>query len=220
VITAVGILVASPGPILYRARRLGLKQKVFTMYKFRTMHVDQLTFSSSITAKNDPRIFAFGSVLRRLKVDELPQLFNILRGDMAIIGPRPEDVRIVDSYYTSYHYETFDVLPGLASPGSLYYYTHCEQVLNENAERHYAERLLPTKLALDVVYVREASFIYDLRIIIRAGWAILSMAIGKHQFRNPPEIKKAKQLGLIPQVFQQQNTKPITRRTCCKRLEN
>ena len=202
VIAAVGILVSSPGPILYRARRLGLKQKVFTMYKFRTMHVDQLSFSSSITAKNDPRIFAFGSMLRRLKIDELPQLFNILRGDMAIIGPRPEDLHIVENYYASYHYETFDVLPGLASPGSLYYYTHCEQVLKEkNAERHYVECLLPTKLALDVVYVREASFIYDLRIILRAGWAILSMAIGKHRFRNPPEIKKAAQLGLIPQAL-------------------
>jgi lipopolysaccharide/colanic/teichoic acid biosynthesis glycosyltransferase len=121
---------------------------------------------------------------------------------MAIIGPRPEDLQIVDSYYASYHYETFDVLPGLASPGSLYYYTHCEQVLKEkNAQRYYAEYLLPTKLALDIVYVREASFMYDLRVILRAGWAISCTAIGKHQFRNPPEIKKAAELGLIPQAL-------------------
>jgi len=169
------------------------------MYKFRTMHVDQRSFFSSITSKNDPRIFAFGSLLRRLKVDELPQLFNILKGEMAIIGPRPEDPNIVNKYYAPFHYETFDVLPGLASPGSIYYYTHCEAALKENdAEESYANQLLPIKLALDTVYAREASFVYDLRVILRASWAIVSMAFGKHHFRNPPELKKAARLGLIP----------------------
>jgi lipopolysaccharide/colanic/teichoic acid biosynthesis glycosyltransferase len=199
-IAIVGIRVSSPGPILYRARRLGLKGRVFTMYKFRTMHVNQRSFFSSITVKNDPRIFAFGSLLRRLKVDELPQLFNVLKGEMAIIGPRPEDQQIVSKYYASYHHETFEVLPGLASPGSIYYYTHGEQILKEKgAEQHYAEQLLPIKLALDIVYIRESSFAYDLRIILRAGWVILSMALGRHRFRSPPEMPRATQLGLIPE---------------------
>ncbi len=209
IVAIVGIRLTSPGPILYRARRLGRREKIFTMYKFRTMHVDQRSFFSSITGKNDPRIFSFGLLLRRLKVDELPQLFNVLKGEMAIIGPRPEDLQIVSKYYAPCHHETFDVLPGLASPGSIYYYTHCEQILKEeDAEQYYAEHILPIKLALDIVYVREASFIYDLRLILRAGWAISSMALGKHYYRNPPEMKKATRLGLIPQSICVNDTNP------------
>jgi lipopolysaccharide/colanic/teichoic acid biosynthesis glycosyltransferase len=170
------------------------------MYKFRTMHVNHGPAGSCITAQNDARVFAFGSWLRRLKIDELPQLMNILRREMAIVGPRPEDPKIVEAHYTSDHLETLNILPGLSSPGSIYYYTHGEKTLNgEDPEGFYVERLLPTKLAIDIVYVREASVLYSLNVILRTTWVILAMALGKRHFPEPPELNKAKRLGLIPE---------------------
>jgi lipopolysaccharide/colanic/teichoic acid biosynthesis glycosyltransferase len=162
------------------------------MYKFRTMHVHQDGYASAIAAKNDPRVFVFGQWLRRLKIDELPQLINVLKGEMAIVGPRPEDPRIVDEFYSKEHLETLTVLPGLASPGSIYNYTHGERLLGaENTERQYVEQVMPVKLALDIVYVREASVVYDLKIILRTVRVILAIAFGKRDFADPPEMIKA-----------------------------
>lgn len=194
-IAALGIWLSSPGPIFYRARRVGGNQKIFTMYKFRTMHHDQRLSKSVITAKNDPRIFTLGVWLRRLKIDELPQLINILKGEMSIVGPRAEDPQIVDKYYTQEHLETLRVLPGLASPGSIYNYTHGEQLIDKNdPEICYLKKILPIKLALDIVYVRELSFLYDLKIIFRTIWTILLISFGKNSFPDPPEMKKARKL--------------------------
>jgi lipopolysaccharide/colanic/teichoic acid biosynthesis glycosyltransferase len=198
-LAAAGIRLSSPGPILYRAKRVGIGGKTYTMYNFRTMHVNHGPAGSCITAQNDARVFTFGSWLRRLKIDELPQLINILRREMAIVGPRPEDPKIVNSHYTSDQLETLRILPGLSSPGSIYYYTHGEKTLNgEDSERRYVETLLPIKLALDIIYVREASVLYSLSIIHRTIWVILATALGKHNFPDPPELSKARQLGLIP----------------------
>src|SRR5437763_11728518 len=90
-IAALGIRLASPGPVLYRARRVGRAGAPFTMYKLRTMHQRRPGRASRITGQDDPRVFPLGALLRRTKIDELPQLFNVLRGDMSIVGPRPED---------------------------------------------------------------------------------------------------------------------------------
>jgi lipopolysaccharide/colanic/teichoic acid biosynthesis glycosyltransferase len=194
-LAAAGIWLSSPGPVFFRANRVGLNGKIFCMYKFRTMHVTQQSGGSSITAKGDPRIFAFGSWLRRLKIDELPQLFNIVNGDMAIVGPRPEDPHIVRRAYATPHFETLQVLPGLTSPGTLYYYMHGEQRIDvADPERYYVEHLLPTKLALDRAYVREASTFYDLRLVFRTIWTIASVAVGTPTLREPPELSKARDL--------------------------
>jgi lipopolysaccharide/colanic/teichoic acid biosynthesis glycosyltransferase len=164
------------------------------MYKFRTMHV-AASGVSAITAQHDTRVFAFGRLLRRLKLDELPQLFNVLRGDMAIVGPRPEDLRIVEAYYAPAHLETLTVRPGLASPGSIYNYTHGERIIgNEDPERDYIERLLPVKLALDRVYVRNASLGYDIRIIGRTLCTIFAISAGRKEFAPPPEMGTAQAL--------------------------
>ena len=191
-LAAVGILLSDPGPVLHRARRAGLNGRVFSLYKFRTMRVEQGASPSAITAKHDQRVFRFGSWLRRLKIDELPQLVNILRGEMTFVGPRPEDPRIVGRYYTPEQLETLSVLPGLASPGSIYSYTHGEPMLcDDDTEACYAERLLPVKLALDTVYVREASPAYDLKVMLRAARVILGKAFGQSHFPTPPEMGKA-----------------------------
>jgi lipopolysaccharide/colanic/teichoic acid biosynthesis glycosyltransferase len=165
------------------------------MDKLRTMHVARIVLPPGDRARDDPRVFAFGSWLRRLKIDELPQLFNIVKGDMAIVGPRPEDPHIVRTAYAAPHLETLEVLPGLTSPGTLYYYMHGEQRIDVgDQERYYVEHFLPTKLALDRAYVREASVLYHLRLVIRTIWTIASIAVGTTTFPDPPDLAKLRDL--------------------------
>jgi lipopolysaccharide/colanic/teichoic acid biosynthesis glycosyltransferase len=195
-VAALGIRLAASGPILYYARRVGLDGRPFTMYKLRTMRVAPTqTQTSVVTAKDDPRVFPFGALLRRAKIDELPQLVNVLRGDMAIVGPRPEDPRMVAQYYAPLHHETFRVRPGLTSPGSVYAYTHGEAQLEaSDPERCYAERLLPVKLALDLVYARRASLRYDLALIARTAWVLGAGLFGARSFPLPPELPEAERI--------------------------
>ena len=163
-VVAIGILISDPGPVFYIAERVGAGGVRFRMYKFRTMRI-ATGRGSRITGTRDPRVFAFGQRLRTLKLDELPQLLNIIRGDMAFVGPRPEDPWFVDRYYTDADRETLETPPGLTSPGTLYYYTHAEQFLDStDAEASYVSGPLKTKLALDRAYVRNASAVYDLRL--------------------------------------------------------
>jgi lipopolysaccharide/colanic/teichoic acid biosynthesis glycosyltransferase len=203
---AAGIWLTDGRPVLHRSRRAGLGGRVFTMYKFRTMRIAPVagssmsTTGSAITAHGDARVFPFGAFLRESKIDELPQLINVLIGDMAIVGPRPEDPAIVDAWYGPLARETLTVRPGLASPGSIYNFTHGEPQLDtralpgEDAAATYARVLLPRKLALDLVYVREASIGADLRIMMRAAIAILARGFGRRTFPDPPEMPRAQRL--------------------------
>jgi lipopolysaccharide/colanic/teichoic acid biosynthesis glycosyltransferase len=148
-VAAVGIRLAGPGPILYRAQRVGLHTRVFTMFKLRTMRPGQ-AYPSAITAKNDPRVFPFGALLRRTKVDELPQLYNVLRGDMAIVGPRPTVPVQVDRY-TERQRGRLAVKPGI---------TGWAQV-NGRTELPWDERI-----ELDLWYIEHRSWRLDLRILL------------------------------------------------------
>jgi lipopolysaccharide/colanic/teichoic acid biosynthesis glycosyltransferase len=189
-----GVWLADGTPILYRPRRVGRGGRVFTMYKLRTMRAT-VTPGPPITASRDDRVFVFGAWLRRSKIDELPQLVNVLRGDMSLVGPRPEDPVIVDGWYGPVARETLDVLPGLASPGSIYNFTHGEQQLGSgDVQDCYLRYLLPRKVALDLVYAREASALYDLRILGRAAAAILARCFGRRIFPDPPELAKSVRL--------------------------
>jgi lipopolysaccharide/colanic/teichoic acid biosynthesis glycosyltransferase len=186
-----GIRLSSPGPVFYRARRAGLNGRPFTMLKFRTMHVGGAG-DSRITSSRDARVFRVGHWLRATKIDELPQLISVVKGDMSIVGPRPEDLHIVEAHYTPAQRVTLSVNPGLASPGSLYNYTHGELFLDApDPERAYAERLLPIKLALDTVYVRRRSMVYDLRLIARTIWIIIARTSGRRRFADPVEMHEA-----------------------------
>ncbi len=163
---AVAIRISNPGPVFYMAERVGLRGARFRMYKFRTMYAAPA--GSRIAAPEDPRIFPFGRLLRRLRLDELPQLINIVRAEMAFVGPRPEDPWIVGHFYTDSDRETLNVLPGLTSPGTLYYCTHAERHLNPgDAEAAYAAGPLRRKLDLDRTYIREASAAGDVRLALR-----------------------------------------------------
>lgn len=183
---------ASPGPAIYRARRAGRGGVPFTMYKLRTMHVG--VPGGPITGRDDPRVFPLGRLLRVTKLDELPQLVNVIRGEMSIVGPRPEDPDVVADSYTPLQMETLSVRPGLASPGSIYNYTHGERELAGDVADVYARELLPVKLALDLVYVREASLLYDLRVIARTAWVILARLAGRGEFPPPDELARAREV--------------------------
>jgi len=194
-LAAIGIKLSSRGPVFYRSLRVGKDGGVFTMLKLRTMHADQRGRVSRITGHDDPRVFAFGRFLRRAKIDELPQLLNVLAGHMAIVGPRPEEPVFVARHFAPEHRETLTVRPGLASPGSIYNYTHAEQLLGgSDPEATYLDEVLPVKLALDRAYVRSRSLWLDLRIIGRTVRVIVASMLGRTDFPDPPELDAARGL--------------------------
>jgi lipopolysaccharide/colanic/teichoic acid biosynthesis glycosyltransferase len=190
VFAACGIWLTSGGPILYRAPRIGRRGEPFTLHKFRTMSVHPLGSGPAITGRGDARVFPFGALLRRTKIDELPQLFDVLRGKMAIVGPRPEDPKIVAQCYSERQKQTLLVLPGLTSPGALFHYTHGDAYLTGDVERDYAEKLLPVKLELELAYVQNRSFSYDVRVVLRTILTIARILAGQQRFPEPPELPR------------------------------
>jgi lipopolysaccharide/colanic/teichoic acid biosynthesis glycosyltransferase len=215
-VAACGIWMTSRGPIFYRARRIGRDRRPvppvaragvhsserrrqegyggreFTMYKFRTMRVAAGDAGAPITGVHDPRVFSFGKFLRATKVDELPQLINVLKGEMTLVGPRPEAPEIVQRYYRPDDLITLQVTPGVTSPGTIYYYSHCEGMLaTDEVVDAYVEHLLPIKLALDRVYIRNASVPYDIRLILRTLTVIVGRVVGIQVFSDPPELAEA-----------------------------
>jgi len=187
-LVGLAIVVDDGRPVIFRARRAGRGGQEISVYKFRTMS-NGADGGSKISAADDPRVTRVGSVLRRTKIDELPQLVNVIQGSLSIVGPRPEDSSIVALHYTPAHMETLDVRPGLTSPGSIYYYTHIEQELT-GTEYYgkYLEQVLPHKLALERYYVHNRSMGYDIKIIGRTIKAIFMLNVLKRQPPSPPEI--------------------------------
>jgi len=152
----------SAGPVFYRGERVGRNGKRFRIYKFRTMAADADRRGPGITAQDDPRITRFGKRLRRSKLDELPQLLNVVRGQMSLVGPRPEIPEIVGQYSPLFQ-RLLALRPGITSPASLAYRNE-EKLIGTNAS-HYGEVILPDKLALDIRYLLRHTFWTDLRII-------------------------------------------------------
>ncbi|WP_417250208.1 sugar transferase [Celeribacter sp.] len=176
-IAAIGVRLSSKGPILYRAKRVGKGGVPFDMLKFRTMHVG--TRGPVITAQGDARIFPFGAFLRKSKIDELPQFWNVLMGDISVVGPRPEDPAIVADHYSDWMMETLAVRPGITSPGAIYYYLCGEALIDPKApEKSYVEHLLPAKLAVDRAYLKRANVASDLVVVLHTALAIIGPAIG------------------------------------------
>lgn len=177
------IKIQSPGPVLYKPERVG-KDGCFVLYKFRTMIVDSGAISVT-TLRNDSRVFPFGAFLRRSKFDETPQLINVLKGEMSIIGPRPEDKVNSEKLYKGKYEEILSVKPGLSSPASLYDYTHGELFENEN---DYLKVFEPKKLALELYYVRHRTLTYDVRIVAKTIITIIQVMFGKKNFKEPNEL--------------------------------
>jgi len=187
VCSAGGILVLSPllfwiswrikredsGPIFYRGERVGLHGSIFRIYKFRTMVLDAEKLGGSSTSDDDPRITKIGKTLRKYKLDELPQLFNVLTGEMSLVGPRPEIKRYTD-LYTEEQKAIFTVRPGITDWASLWNSDEGAVLASaEDPDKAFEELIQPTKLKLQLKYVRERSFWVDMKIIFLTILAVM-----------------------------------------------
>lgn len=170
-LAALWIKLDSPGPVLFRQTRIGRHGVPFTIHKFRTMRVAP---GAAITVGADPRITRSGHVLRQTKLDELPQLWDVLRGAMSLVGPRPELPRYVELYPDDLKRQVLAVRPGITDPASLAF-SHEAELLAAAAdpEREYREIILPAKLRLSADYAARATLATDLQLIGRTLLRVL-----------------------------------------------
>jgi len=159
-IAAVGIELSDPGPVFYIARRATKDNRVFNMFKFRSMRVGKA--NESVFRGEEDRIFPFGRFMRATKMDELPQLINILIGDMSIVGPRPAAVDQLEHTRGKRFARISEVQSGLTGPSALYDYLYGDQIEDEET---YVRDVLPVRLELDLVYLDKRGICFDLRMI-------------------------------------------------------
>jgi lipopolysaccharide/colanic/teichoic acid biosynthesis glycosyltransferase len=174
-VIALLVKLTSPGPVLFRQMRVGKGGREFALLKFRTMMHGRRVSGPGLTAAGDARVTRLGCVLRRCKLDELPQLINLLRGDMTLIGPRP-DLAEFFAELTPSQRQILLLRPGITGWATLHY-RHEEDLLakvpSEQLKPFYMREVLPEKIRLDLVYANHASFWSDLSVILRTAVAIL-----------------------------------------------
>jgi lipopolysaccharide/colanic/teichoic acid biosynthesis glycosyltransferase len=168
VLVAVAVRLDSPGPVLFRQERVGRHGRPFRIHKFRTMQVDATGRGPLLTASGDPRVTRVGAALRRHRLDELPQLIDVLKGDMSLVGPRPEVPRYVALYPPDLRERVLAVRPGITDPSSLDFLDEGELLARAaDPEREYVDVILPRKLRRAADYADRATFATDLRVIGR-----------------------------------------------------
>ena len=178
IIAIVGIMISDYGQIFYTSHRIGKDNKPFKMYKFRSMRVlkaPKKGAEASLRPEED-RIFPFGHFIRKVKIDELPQLLNILNGSMSIVGPRPVAQDQFDMFRYGKWDEAKNVPVGLSGPAALYDFIYGD---NFTDEKEYMEKVYPTRRELEYTYVKKAGFFYDLKMIIYTVICIVYALLGK-----------------------------------------
>jgi lipopolysaccharide/colanic/teichoic acid biosynthesis glycosyltransferase len=166
-IAALVIRLRSGSPVIFRQQRMGRGFRQFTIYKLRTMVVNAPLKGGSITSDRDSRITPIGAIIRKFKVDELPQLVNVLKGDMSLVGPRPEMPEFVRQFEQDYHV-ILRIRPGITDLASLKYHNESEVLAKfENPSEAYVRCILPDKLSLSKEYVNRSSFLFDIELILR-----------------------------------------------------
>ncbi len=172
VLVAVAIKLDSAGPVFYRALRVGRNGRPFRVYKFRSMVNNADRGGPGITTADDERVTKLGRLLRRTKVDELPQLINVFRGDMSLVGPRPEDPRYV-ALYTREQRRVLAIRPGITGPASVHY-RHEEELLDgPNWEQVYIQEVMPHKLQIELDYLERRTLWTDLGVIFQTMMTLL-----------------------------------------------
>jgi lipopolysaccharide/colanic/teichoic acid biosynthesis glycosyltransferase len=173
VVAAALVRCSSPGPILFCQERIGRGFRPFTIYKFRTMVAEAPKLGAAITCGDDPRITRIGRLLRATKIDELPQLFNVLRGDMSFVGPRPEVRRYVDMFPEDYK-EILAVRPGITDLASIVYRNEAA-ILGRAVDPHeeYVRHILPHKIRLAKEYRCRSSVFFDIGLIVQTLVAVV-----------------------------------------------
>jgi lipopolysaccharide/colanic/teichoic acid biosynthesis glycosyltransferase len=166
-VLAILVKLDSKGPVFFRQERIGQGLKPFRIYKFRTMVADAHKKGGPITVGQDPRITRIGRILRKTKLDELPQLINVVNGEMSFVGPRPEVRQYVDLYRRDYE-EILAIRPGITDLASLKYRDEQTKLgLANDPEQEYVRHVLPDKIALAKEYVRRSSFTYDISLMVK-----------------------------------------------------
>jgi len=166
------IRATSNGHIFFRQDRVGLHQKIFRVYKFRTMVRGAEEMGTSVTTRKDPRITPIGRILRKLKLDELPQVINVFTGDMSLVGPRPDVPEIVENYTTEMR-QIFKIRPGITSVATLHLRDE-ESILADvdEPDTFYEDILVPLKVKLAMEHVDRNSFTFDLKILCQTVWML------------------------------------------------
>ena len=173
-IVAIWIKLDSPGPVFYRQVRVGRYNKDFRIFKFRSMRIGSDKGSLVTIGGRDPRITRSGYFIRKFKIDELPQLINVLIGDMSLVGPRPE-VRHYVNYWTPEQMHVLDVRPGITDPASIKYRNENELLAQaEDPEKYYIEVIMQEKIKLYLEYAEKSSFWYDIKLIFQTFWVIIT----------------------------------------------
>jgi lipopolysaccharide/colanic/teichoic acid biosynthesis glycosyltransferase len=171
---ALMVKLRSAGPALYRGTRVGLGGKLFSMLKFRTMVVNAESLGGSATAADDQRLTSIGKFLRRYKLDELPQLLNVLAGDMSLVGPRPEVQKYV-GLYSPEEQAILSVRPGITDWASIWNSNEAAVLEgSRDPEKAYEELIRPTKITLQLLYVRNHSLLMDLKILLHTGLKLIN----------------------------------------------
>lgn len=197
IMLVVGILIkiTSKGPILFKQRRLTINAKEFTIYKFRSMRTDFDKDAKGIQVKgSSSAITPIGKIIRKTKLDELPQLFNILMGDMSFIGPRPELPRRL-KYYSERDKRIFKVRSGISSPASIVFSDE-EYLMNQvkDPEKFYIEQIMPYKIDLNLYYVETRNFWNDIYLIIATFLKILNKIDNSDIVKNRKLLDKKKEI--------------------------
>ena len=174
VLVALWIKIDSRGSVFFRQERVGFQGSLFRIHKFRTMVLDAEKEGKQITIGADPRITTVGRFLRKYKLDELPQLVDVLVGDMSLVGPRPEVLKYIDCYSNDEKRDVLSVKPGITDNASIEFRDENKLLANSNdPESTYINKVLPKKIALYRKYVRERSFFGDVEIIFRTIFLII-----------------------------------------------
>ena len=173
-VIAIWIKLDSKGPIFYRQVRVGRYNRDFRIFKFRSMRVGSDKGSLVTIGGQNERITRAGCFIRKYKLDELPQLINVLIGDMSLVGPRPE-VRHYVNYWTPEQMHVLDVRPGITDPASIKYLDENELLEKaEDPEKYYIEVIMQEKIKLYLQYVEKQSFLYDIALIFKTFWMIVT----------------------------------------------
>ena len=168
IVISILVKLVSPGPVFYRGERIGRFGKPFRVYKFRTMVVDAEEKGGPSTAADDPRLTKIGNFLKKYQLDELPQLINVLIGEMSLVGPRPEVKVYIDMFSEEEKRTILSVRSGMTDLASLWNF-HEGNILkgSSDPEKTYMEKIRPEKIRLQIKYVKERSFLGDIKIILK-----------------------------------------------------
>lgn len=167
IVVSIAIKLDSPGNIMFLQKRVGKDEKEFYIYKFRTMVTDAEKLGKQITVGKDSRITKVGAFLRKYKIDELPQLFNVLKGDMSLVGPRPEVPKYV-ALYNEEQKKVLSVRPGITDLASLRYSDENEILGKvDNPEEYYINVIMKDKLNLNLEYIEKSNLFFDISLIIK-----------------------------------------------------